>query len=452
VPPFDEAVEASGTPRPHYAAVLDALGGRDLPALQARIRAEVLRRGVQFGETGPDAFVVDVVPRLVPAEEWDALVRGLDQRLGALEAFLQDAYGEQRIFAAGAVPRRLLETAAHYEPDMEGAGVTRWIGYAGLDVVRGPDGRFSVLEDNVRMPTGPGFATAAWEIVAELLGDVLPPVRAAVSMGVDGLAAMLRTAGPRHAAADPAVAVLGDDPSNHAHWEITDLARRLGAPFVRLEDLLVRGGRLFRRDEHAGAQPVDVLYRRANDHLLRREDGTPAPLSQLLGPLRAETLTVLSAPGAGLADDKLAHVHVPAMIRFYLDEAPLLDQITGYDLADEDTWREQRGRLRELVIKLRDRVGGEGMLMPGDEGEALSALEAAPGDAVAQEVVELSVHPTLRDGALVPRHVDLRPLAYFDGRAAQVVPGGLTRVGLDEGARIVNMAQGGGIKGTWALT
>jgi uncharacterized circularly permuted ATP-grasp superfamily protein len=443
---FDEAYEDGGEPRPHYRDALEALAERDLRELGEQLRARVREQEVRYGSTGPGAFVVDAVPRLFTADEWAALDRGLSQRVRALDAFLRDAYGERRIVEAGVVPARLIEDGAFYEPDMQGLELPVWCGFAGLDVVRGADGTFQVLEDNTRMPTGLGFAPLAWELVGDALDGALPGRSPAPGELVEQFLAVLRGVAPG-GGGDPSIVVLGDGFENDAQWEISDVAFRLGVPMVTLDDVRQREGRVVAYVD-GERREVDVIYRRSNYHLLREEDGAPSALAEkLLEPMRRGTVTVVNPPGVGIADDKLAHVYVDDMIRFYLEEEPQLAPARSYDLADDDAREDALGRLGKLVVKVRDRVGGEGVLI-GEEAEgAREDIEERPHDFIAQELVELSRHPTLIDGELVPRRIDLRPLI-----AGTTVLGGLTRVALGEDAKVVNMAQGGGVKATWTVS
>ena len=445
---YDEAYEDSGEPRPHYRAALEALAQHDLGELGTRLRERVRELEVRYGATGPDAFVIDAVPRMFTADEWETLDRGLAQRVRALDAFLRDAYGERRIVEAGVVPARLIEDGEFYEPDMQGVDVPVWCGFAGLDVVRGADGAFAVLEDNVRMPTGLGFAPLAWEAVSDLLDGALPERSPARGESDERFKAILRSLAP-DGRGDPSIVVLGDGFENDAQWEISDVAFRLGVPMVTLDDIRQRDGRVYARID-GRRREVDVIYRRSNYHLLRDEDGSPSALGEkLLEPIRRGTVTVVNPPGVGIADDKLAHVYVEDMIRFYLSEEPVIAPARSYDLTDDDAREDVLGRLGEMVVKVRDRVGGEGVLI-GDEAEgAREDIEARPEDYIAQEMVELSRHPTLFDGELAPRRIDLRPLIAHDGGEAATVLGGLTRVALGEDSKVVNMAQGGGVKATW---
>ena len=447
-PYYDEAYEAGGEPRPHYRAALEALHEHDLSALGEQLRARALERSVRYGSTGPDKFVIDAVPRMFTPEEWDRLDRGLAQRVRALDAFLRDAYGERRIVEAGVVPGRLIEEGAFYEPDMQGVDVPVWVGFAGLDVVRGADGEFNVLEDNVRMPTGLGFAPLAWEAVSDLLDGALPEHSPALGEPMERFAEILRAAAP-DGSGDPSIVVLGDGFENDAQWEISDVAFRLGVPMVTLDDIRERAGRVHAYVD-GRRREVDVVYRRSNYHLLRDEDGSPSALAdKLLEPIRRGTVTVVNPPGVGIADDKLAHAYVEAMIRFYLSEEPVIAPARSYDLTDDDAREDALGRLGEMVVKVRDRVGGEGVLIGPEAESAREDIERRPQDFIAQEMVELSRHPTLFGGELSPRRIDLRPLIAYDGGERPTVLGGLTRVALGEDSKVVNMAQGGGVKATW---
>ena len=245
--------------------------------------------------------------------------------------------------------------------------------------------------------------------------------------------------------------VLGDGFENDAQWEISEVAFRMGVPMVTLDDLSDRDGRAYARVD-GRRRPVDVVYRRSNYHLLREEDGRPSALAhKLLEPMRRGTVAVVNPPGVGIADDKLAHVYVPEMIRFYLGEEPLLASADSYDLTDEDAREDVLGRLGEMVVKVRHRVGGEGVLIGEDAETARDDIGERPQDFIAQELVELSRHPTVRDGELAKRRIDLRPLIAASGDGGATVLGGLTRVALDEDSKVVNMAQGGGVKATWVV-
>jgi uncharacterized circularly permuted ATP-grasp superfamily protein len=440
-PSFDDAVEADGTVRPWARGALGAVLAHDLAALGRDVRADVHGLGIRFQSVdGDDSWHVDPVPRVIPAAEWEELARGLAQRAKALNAYVADVYGEQRIVAEGAVPRRVVESAEGFEPGMAGVrardGV--WAGIAGLDIVRDGEGRWLVLEDNVRTPSGFGYWFAARETTCRhlALGAERRPAP------LDELPELLAAAlGPGRAV------VLTDGPDNSAYWEHAWSAERLDIPLVLPEDLAVRDGRLW----HAG-EAVDAVYRRSNEDTLDTEVG------RLLHPvLGAGAVKVVNCFGTGVADDKLAHAYVPTMIRFYLGEAPLLDSVETFDLGDPDVLERALDILPELVVKDRGSYGGTGVVVVGhaerEDVEALrERLRADPGAFVAQRRVSLSTHPTEIDGRLEPRHVDLRPYVFLAGPDdARVSPGGITRVALDEGALVVNSSQNGGAKDTWVL-
>jgi uncharacterized circularly permuted ATP-grasp superfamily protein len=445
---WDEALLPDGTPRPQARAVMGALGG-DPGALAARVRAGLERDDVRFGGATGELFSIDPVPRVIAAEEWSTLSAGLAQRVRALDRFVADVYGARRAVAEGVIPLEVIAGARHFEP---GAAAVpppsgRWIGVAGLDVVRGDDGRLLVLEDNTRTPSGIAYAMAAREQIQAAL-----PFGA--GLGVRSVAqapALLRralcAAAPGGAGADPHIVVLSDGPLNSAWWEHRVLATHLGVPLVTHRQLTLGGDRVFYR-----GRAVDVVYRRTNESELH------GPAGRLLtAPMRAGTLGVVNGFGTGVADDKLVHAYVEDLIRFYCDEEPLLGSVHTYDLSTPEALEEALDRLHEIVVKPRSGSGGEGVVLgPAADAATLDALRAeltaAPERYVAQELVTLSTHPTVVDGELVPRHVDLRAFVFLGaGDQADVLPGGLTRVAMQESSMVVNSSQDGGAKDTWVL-
>jgi uncharacterized circularly permuted ATP-grasp superfamily protein len=447
--PYDEAYDERGDARAHYAELLDSLG--DPGELAARVKRRLRESGVTFGASPDGILALDPVPRLLTVHEWSELQVGIGQRLSALDEFVSDVYGYGRILEAGVVPRAAVERSSHYEPAMHGAGPGRWVAIAGLDLIRCPDGRFRVIEDQLRMPSGLAYAVAAREALqAELPVD---PPPADPSEAFAELARALRDAAPA-GVDEPRTVVLCEGPGSDGWWEHERLARELGAPAVTLADLEHRAGRLAARVD-GRIQPVDVVYQRTDEDRFTGPDGRPTKLGEaLLGPCAADKLACVNAPGSGVADDKLVHAHVDDMVRFYLDEEPLLPSVPSYDLGDPGARAEAFDRLDELVLKPRGEMGGTGVVLWRDASReerehARAEIEADPGAFVAQELAVLSVHPTVCDGRLEPRHIDLRPYALLSDLGVRILQGGLSRVALERGSMIVNSGRGGGVKDTW---
>lgn len=455
---FDEAFEVEGVPRPHYAALIAELERTDLHDLELTVAADLLSRGVAFQTaTGDSRFRMDPVPRLLSAEEWDPLEAGLAQRVRALNAFLADAYGERRIVEAGVVPARVIDAADGRDPRMEDVHVPHgaYAGMAGLDVVRGRDGRFMVLEDNLRTPSGLAYMDAARDLLEERLPGVAHEPKRSIAAAYEMLGEALRAAAPE-GVEDPSVVVLSDGPLNSAWFEHETIARRLAVPLVTLADLQPSAGRLYAR-VGPRLQPVDVVYRRTDEDRLADEHGRPTALADaLLDPLRRGTLACFNAFGTGLADDKLVHAYVEEMVRFYLGEEPLIGSVPTYDLGDPAERMRALERLDELVVKPRTGFGGYGVVIvphasPEDRELIERAIRSDPTRYIAQETIGLSQHPTVCGARLEPRHVDLRPFVVTARDDVSVIPGGLTRVAFDAGALVVNSSQNGGGKDTWVL-
>jgi uncharacterized circularly permuted ATP-grasp superfamily protein len=454
---WDEAFEADGATREAYAGVLDALSGKDLGELRASTAAELERAQVLFGAGGkPSTFPMDPIPRVIPRAEWSVLERGLAQRTRALGAFLVDAYGDRKIVEAGVVPARVIESADHFEPWMLGVDFNLAGCVVGVDVVRGDDGRLRVLEDNTRTPSGIAYMAATRAALDSHLDCEDPSSRLDPVDGFEMLGAALRAAAP-DGRGDPSVALLSDGPENSAWWEHREIARRLGIAIVTPEDLVVRGRRLFAGFDNGDSRELQVVYRRTDEDRLRDDSRRATWLTgALLGPCRSGNLSVVNPLGAGLADDKLVHAYVDEMVRFYLDEEPLVPSVRTYDLGDPEVYESTMPRLGELVVKPRSGHGGAGVVVcphatAEDRKEAADRVSAEPTAWIAQETVTLSTHPTVVDGVLAPRHVDMRPFVIGCGEDATAVPGALTRVAFEQGALIVNSSQNGGGKDTWIL-
>ena len=450
---FDEAFDSGGAPRPHYAELLEALAGQGPGELRGRVEARVAERGLTFGPDEPIA--VDPVPRLIEAAEWEALKPGLLQRARALNAFVADAYGPQRIFDADVVPRRLLESSDGYEPVMHGllenGGPPATV--AGLDLIRDEEGSFRVLEDNLRMPSGACYAFAVREVVAPEIEAGLAP--RPLDGYLEEMRAALRGAAPE-GRSEPHVVILSDGPENGAWYEHERYGRELGLPVVTPDQLEASRGRLFARRGREREQ-VDVIYRRLDEDRLCDPQGNLTDLGELLLPaLRSGRLRCANAFGTGLADDKLTHAYVERMVGFYLGEEPLLRSVPSFDLSDEEDRARAMERLDQLVIKPRGGFGGHGVtIMPRatepERRRAIGLLRRRPEQFIAQETIEISSHPTVVGDGLQPRRIDLRPFVVSrpDGEAA--MGGGLTRFAQGAGEMVVNSSQGGGCKDTWVV-
>ena len=438
--PYDEAYDEHGDPRPHYAELLAALG--DPGELAAETKRRLTARGVTFGAAPDGIFALDPVPRILTEDEWSELQSGIGQRLRALEAFLSDVYGDGRVFGAGVLAREDVEASPHYEPAMRGSAPRRWISFAGLDVVRCEDGRFRVIEDQVRMPAGMAYCVPARETLRELLPA--EPPQADLSLAFGELALALEDAAPEGGGR---TVILTEGPSAAGFWEHELLARELCAPLVTLSDLEHRDDRLVAWID-GRPRGVGVVYMRTGEDRFTNPDGSPTAVgAALLGPSAAGTLAVVNAPGSGVADDKLVHAHVDELVRFYLGQEALLPSVPARPVGPDD-------ELDDLVVKPRGEMGGEDVVIWRDADAETrerirAAIAAAPGGWIGQDLVTLSVHPTVIDGALEPRHVDLRPYALLADSGVRVLPAAISRVALERGSMVVNSGQGGGAKDTW---
>jgi uncharacterized circularly permuted ATP-grasp superfamily protein len=464
IPAWDEMFEAADKPRPAARVLHDALQGLTPAEFEARSSARdrsFRDRGITFQLSGEERpWPLDLVPRIIPDHEWAVLESGVIQRVKALEAFLADVYGSGHILNDRVVPRRLVTTSVHFHRQAYGVdppnGVR--IHVAGVDVVRGGDGRFVVLEDNIRCPSGISYVVENRAMMGRIFPELFTSHRVRpVSSYPAHLLQALRAAGPA-GVARPTVVVLTPGVFKSAYFEHSYLARQMGVELVEGRDLVCRNEVVYMRTTE-GEQRVDVVYRRVDDDFLDpvhfRPDsfvGCPG----ILNAARAGNVTIANAVGNGVADDKLAYTYVPEMIRYYLGEEPILPNVHTYRLEDPDQLAYVLGRMDRLVLKPVSGSGGYGIIIgyqASDEDLAVAreALLANPRDWIAQEVVPLSTAPTSVGDHLAPRHLDLRPFAVNDGEKIWVVPGGLTRVALPEGGLVVNSSQGGGSKDTWIV-
>ncbi len=474
-PGYDEAFTAQGEVRPTYRRVVEhfrALGVDELRLIEDHVNEEFLRQGITFTVYGEEAgtertWPMDLFPRLIEAVEWEELSRGLAQRVAALNSFLADLYdGDAEVIRDGIVPRWLITSSEGFERNAFGITVRHQAhcNIAGIDVVRGDDGSYRVLEDNLRNPSGISYvvqnrAAMAKAFPALFDGHIVEPVEQYGSM----LRATLESMAPPRSAANsatdgPHVVVLTPGMYNSAYFEHVYLAQAMAVELVEGRDLVVEDHVVYARTIE-GFTPVDVIYRRIDDAFLDpvafRGDSTLG-VPGLLGALRAGTVSVCNAVGNGVADDKGVYPYVPDLIRYYLGEAPIIDNVTTYMMWDPDQRAEALGRLHELVVKPVAESGGYGVLIGPHATEAeLDAAKAEIGDNprnwIVQEMVELS-SLAARDGdRFEPRRLDLRPFVLTGDRTV-VFPGGLTRVAMRRGSMIVNSSQGGGSKDTWVLS
>jgi uncharacterized circularly permuted ATP-grasp superfamily protein len=462
---WDEMLAGIDHPRAPYHAVhgtLQRLTGEELGNRADTLARSFLDQGVTFDVNGEERpFPLDIVPRVIAAHEWTQVETGVAQRVRALEAFLADLYGPGEAIAAGVIPRRVIVSSSDFMRVAAGIeppnGVR--IHVAGIDLIRDEEGRFRVLEDNVRIPSGVSYVMANRHAVTTVFPEAFATHRIRpVSEYPRRLLAALRAAAPS-GISDPTVVVLTPGIYNSAYFEHALLARTMGVELVEGRDLICAGGRVKMRTT-AGETPVDVIYRRVDDDFLdpvqfRADSQLGCP--GLVNAARAGHVTIANAVGNGVADDKLVYTYVPDLVRFYLGEEPILPNVPTYRLSEPDDLAYALAHLDELVVKPVDGAGGKGLVIgPAASKEKLARLKEQvrqdPRGWIAQPVVMLSTVPTLINGELQPRHVDLRPFAVNDGNKVWVLPGGLTRVALPEGQLVVNSSQGGGSKDTWVLS
>ncbi|MBS0567494.1 MAG: circularly permuted type 2 ATP-grasp protein [Proteobacteria bacterium] len=464
---YDEMFDGSGAARPHYGGFDGWLRITPQERLeQKRREAELLfhRVGITFAvygeKEGAERLIpFDIVPRIIPRDEWRMLDAGLRQRVKALNLFLHDVYHSQEILAAGKVPSDLILNNAEYKPVMRGMDVPGGIysHISGVDIVRAGAGEYYVLEDNLRVPSGVSYMIENRRMMMRLFPELFAAHAVApVEHYPDRLHDVLRSVAPE-GVDEPVVAVLTPGFHNSAYFEHAFLAQQMGVELVEGQDLFVRDDTVYMRTTR-GAQRVHVIYRRINDDFLDPTVFNPDSMLGVPGifaAYKAGRVTLANAIGAGIADDKSVYPYVPEMIRFYLGEEPILYNVQTYKLRDADDLAYALDHLSELVVKEVHGAGGYGMLVgPASTKEQIAEFRqrilAEPAKYIAQPTLALSSCPTYVTSGLAPRHVDFRPYV-LSGREIHIVPGGLTRVALAEGSLVVNSSQGGGTKDTWVL-
>ncbi len=464
---LNEMFDTEGTVRPHYRAYAEWLAAVPAHRLEEkRAEADTLfrRAGITFAvygeETGTERLIpFDIVPRIIPAAEWQWLQRGLRQRVMALNAFLQDIYHEQEILRAGVVPADQIFRNLQYRPEMQDINLPMdvYAHIAGVDLVRAGAGEYFVLEDNLRVPSGVSYMLENRQAMMRLFPELFATCSVApVEHYPDLLLDCLRSVAPP-GVREPTVVLLTPGAHNSAYFEHAFLAQQMGIELVEGQDLFVDDEVVYMRTTQ-GPRRVDVIYRRIDDDFIDplafRADsmlGVPG----LLMAYRAGRVNIANAVGTGIADDKSTYPYVPDIIRFYLDEDPLLSNVPTRILRRPEDLAYTLANLHELVVKEVHGAGGYGMLIgPLASKKELEAFRARiladPARYIAQPTLALSACPTFVESGLAPRHLDLRPFV-LSGTEVAMVPGGLTRVALREGSLVVNSSQGGGTKDTWVL-
>ncbi len=464
---FDEMFSAPGVARPHYRRLLAQLGTMEAADFERKrnlAATSFLQQGVTFTVYNDDQgteriFPFDLIPRIIPAREWDLIERGLIQRITALNLFLHDIYHGQSILRDGVIPKELVWEATDFRPEFMHFDVPRniYIHICGTDLIRDGEGNYLVLEDNARCPSGVSYVLENRQTMKRIFPPLFSEYRVRpVEDYAQELLNVLRYIAPE-GREEPTVVLLTPGVYNSAYYEHSFLARSMGIEIVEGRDLLVRDGSTFMRTTK-GLKPVDVIYRRINDDFLdpsvfRKDSGLG--VSGLVEAYRNGSVSLANSIGTGVADDKVIYHYVPKMIRYYLDQEPTLGNVPTYLASDPDDCKYILEHLPELVVKAANESGGYGMLIGSQASKAeledfAGRIKKDPRNYIAQPIVSLSRSPSFCEDSMQGRHVDLRPYILY-GEKVTIIPGGLTRVALRKGSLVVNSSQGGGSKDTWVI-
>ncbi|HEV3249822.1 MAG TPA: circularly permuted type 2 ATP-grasp protein [Puia sp.] len=454
--------------REQYKGVVEFMQGLTIEELNRKeemARGLFMSQGITFtvygsGEGIEKIFPFDIIPRIITATEWGYIEKGIKQRLKALNLFLKDVYNDQFILKDGIVPIEMIYSCPHYLREMHAFQVPHdiYVHIAGIDLIRNNDGSFYILEDNLRTPSGVSYMLENREITKRIFPDLLPKnnVRT-VTEYPNILHKNLVSLSPRQTA-NPTIVVLTPGIYNSAYFEHTTLARLMGVELVEGRDLVVSNHRVYMKTT-AGLQQVDVIYRRVDDEFLDPlvfNPGSMLGVAGIMSAYRKGNVAIVNALGNGVADDKAIYAFVPAMIKYYLNEEPVLKNVPTHQLGNPEEREYVFQNMDKLVVKKTNESGGYGMLM----GHSSTKEEIArykveilkdPRQYIAQPIISLSSSPCYMNGKFQPRRIDLRPYALCGPEGIQIVPGGLTRVALREGSLVVNSSQGGGSKDTWVL-
>lgn len=454
--------------RAQYSRIFDEISQLPVEMLlqKDKLAGELfMNQGITFTVYSDDAgiekiFPFDIIPRILTSMEWDHIQRGITQRLKALNLFLKDIYSEQQILKDRIIPAALIASCAHYTREVFGIRVPHdlYVHISGIDLIRGEDGTFYILEDNLRTPSGVSYMLENREVTKRIFPGMLTSSRARMINNYPLLLHdILQSLAPQQLS-NPTVALLTPGVYNSAYFEHSFLARQMGIPLVEGRDLVVDNHKVYMKTT-GGLQQVHVIYRRLDDDFLdplvfRPDSALGVP--GLMSTYRKGNVAIVNAVGNGVADDKAVYAYVPDMIRYYLNEEPVLPNVPTYGLENTDARQHVFDNIENMVIKRTNQSGGYGMVMGNKATEKeLEDIKAAiletPREFIAQPIIKLSTVPCFIDGKLQPRHVDLRPYALCGPSGIKIVPGGLTRVALREGSLVVNSSQGGGSKDTWVV-
>lgn len=468
-PGYDEMFRPNGRPRPHYRPLhtrLLSLPVDELRRSKQEADLSFFNQGITFTVYGRTEgteriFPHDLLPRIIPKAEWDKVEAGLSQRILALNLFLRDIYHERKILKDGVVPGELIYTCKHFRRQMRGVKVVRdvYVSVCGSDLIRRPDGNFVVLEDNLRVPSGVSYMLTSRKITKQIFPmlfrkcGVLP-----IEHYSQALLSTLRSLTP-DGRSNPTIVLLTPGVYNSAYFEHSYLARQMGIELVEGRDLVVHDSVVYMRTI-SGLQRVDVIYRRIDDDFLDpltfRTDSSLGAAG-IFNAYRAGNVVLANALGTGVADDKAVYAYVPKIIKYYLAQDPILENVDTLTMSNQLEREHVCANLAKYVVKAVGESGGYGMLIgphstAEQRDEFRARILAEPRNYIAQPTLMLSTAPCfIEDGRIEPRHVDLRPYVLFDGERATIVPGGLTRVALQKGSLVVNSSQGGGSKDTWVL-
>ena len=454
--------------REQYARLFETLSDMNISTLHEKDKQAselFLNQGITFtvysdNEGIERIFPYDIIPRIITSSEWSHIEEGIKQRLKALNLFLKDIYNDQRILKDKVIPAELIASCPHYTRQVYGIKVPHdiYVHISGIDLIRAADGKFYILEDNLRTPSGVSYMLKNREITKRIFPDIFYENKVRMVNNYPLLLhEILSSLSPKQIS-NPTVALLTPGVYNSAYYEHSFLARQMGIPLVEGRDLIVNNHKVFMKTTN-GYEQVHVLYRRIDDDFLDPlifKPDSALGVPGIMSAYRKGNIALANAVGNGVADDKAVYAYVPDMIKYYLNEEQILPNVPTYQMSDEEVRNYVFSNISKMVIKRTNQSGGYGMIMGNtiQEEEWLKAkevIEEDPRSFIAQPILQLSTVPCFIDGKFQPRHVDLRPYALCGENGVEIVPGGLTRVALKEGSLIVNSSQGGGSKDTWVI-